>query len=103
MLVESFPQASSQLEYSLWCNTGSALAYIWLAHNPVEVLNERLSLLVGCYALTMVIRVLNKDQPWFDDQCRHAFRLKLEADLRWTRNRSRVNWEEFVLCQVHES
>ena len=42
----------------------------------------------------------NKDKPWFDDQCRHAFGLKQEAYLRWTRDRSRVNWEEFVRCQV---
>ena len=38
--------------------------------------------------------------PWFDDQCRHAFGLKQEAHLRLTRDRSRVNWEEFVRCQV---
>ena len=38
----------------------------------------------------------NKDKPWFDDQCRHAFGLNQEAHLRWTRDRSLVNWEEFV-------
>ena len=42
----------------------------------------------------------NKDKPWFDDQCRQAFGLKQEAHLRWTRDRSEVNWEEFVHCQV---
>ena len=42
----------------------------------------------------------NKDKPWFDDQCRHAFGLKQEALLRWTRDCSRVKWEEFVRCQV---
>ena len=42
----------------------------------------------------------NKDKPWFDGQCRHAFGLKQEAHLWWTRDRSRVNWEEFVHCQV---
>ena len=40
----------------------------------------------------------NKDKPWFDDLCRHAFSLKQEAHLRRTRDRSRVNWEEFVRC-----
>ena len=49
---------------------------IWLSDNPVEVFNEHLSLLVGHYVLTKVIRVRNKDKPWFDDQCRHAFGLK---------------------------
>ena len=48
----------------------------------------------------MVTYVHNKDKPWFDDQCRHAFGLKQEARLRWTRDRSRLNWGEFVLCQV---
>ena len=47
---------------------------IWSADNPVEVLNEHLSLLVGRYVPTKVIR----DHP------------------QWTRDRSRVNWEEFV-------
>ena len=73
---------------------------IWLADNPVEVLNEHLSLLVGHYVPTKVIRVRNKDKSWFDDQCRHAFGVKQEAHLWWTRDRSRVNWEEFVRCQV---
>ena len=63
-------------------------------------MNEHLSLLVGRYVPTKVIRVHNKDKPWFDDQCRHAFGLKLEAHLRWSRNRSRVNWEEFVRYQL---
>ena len=30
----------------------------------------------------------------------HAFGLKQEDHLRWTRDCSRVNWEEFVCCQV---
>ena len=36
---------------------------IWLADNPVEVLNKHLSLLVGRYVPTKVIRVCNKDKP----------------------------------------
>ena len=73
---------------------------IWSAENPVEILNQHLLLLVGRFVPTKVIRVRNKDKPWFDDQCKHAFGLKEEVHLRWTRDRSRVNWEEFVLCQV---
>ena len=73
---------------------------IWLSGNPVEVLNEHLSLLVGRYVPTKVIRVRHKDKPCFDDQCRHTFDLKQEAHLRWTRDRSRVNWEELVRYQV---
>ena len=41
-----------------------------------------------------------KDKHWFDDQCRHAFGLKQEAHLRWTRDRSRVNWEDFLRYEV---
>ena len=70
------------------------------ADNPVEVLNEHLLLLVGCFVPTKVIRVRNMDKPWFDDHCRHAFGLKQEAHLRWTRDSSRVNFEEFVCCQL---
>ena len=74
---------------------------IRLADNPIEVLKEHLFLLlVVRYVPTNVIRVLNMDKPWFDDQCRHTFCLKQDAHLRWTRDRSRVNWEEFVRCQV---
>ena len=71
---------------------------IWLTDNPVKVLNNHLSLLVGRYVSTKVILVSSNDKPWVDDQCRLAFGLKQEADLRWTRDRSRVNWEEFVRC-----
>ena len=49
-----------------WCNT-------WSADNRVDVLNEHLLQLVGRFVPTKVIRVRNKDTPWFDDQCRHAF------------------------------
>ena len=73
---------------------------IWSSDNPVEVLNEHLSILVGRYVPTKIIRVRNKDKPWFNDLCRRAFDLEQEAHLRWTRDRSRVNWEEFVRCHV---
>ena len=73
---------------------------IWSSHNPVEVLNEHLSLLVGRSVPTKIISVRNKDKPWFDDQCRRAFDLKQEAHLRWIRDHSRVNWEEFVRSQI---
>ena len=42
----------------------------------------------------------NKDKPWFDDQCWHAFGMKQGAHIRWTRDHSRVNSEEFVCCIV---
>ena len=49
---------------------------------------------------TKVIRVNNKDKPWFYDKCMPAYGLMQEEHLRWTRDHSRVNWEEFVHCQV---
>ena len=76
---------------------------IWLSDNPVEVLNEHLFLLVGRYVPTKVIRVRRKDRPWFHNQCRHAFSLKQEAHLRWTRDRPRVTWKEFVRSQVRDN
>ena len=56
-------------------------------------------LIVGICVPTKVIHVCNKDKSWFDDQCRHVF-FKQQAHLQWTRDHSRVNWEEFVSCQV---
>ena len=42
-----------------WCN-------IWSVDNHVEVLNEQLSLLIGCSVPTKVIHVHNKNKPWCD-------------------------------------
>ena len=69
-----------------WNTVGGALQdmpwrNIWSDHNPAEVLKENLSLLFGRYLLTKIIRVRNKDKPWFDDQCRRAFDLKQDAHL----------------------
>ena len=60
---------------------------IWCAVNPVEVMNQHLSLLVERFVPTKVIRVLINDKPWF----RRAFDFKQEAHLRWSRDRSRIN------------
>ena len=57
-------------------------------------------LLARRFVPAKVIRVRNKDKPWFDDQCRHAFGLKQKAYLRWTSDRSWVKSEEFVHCPV---
>ena len=46
---------------------------IWSADSPVEVLNKHLSLLVGRYVPTKVIRVPMEDKPMFENQCRLAF------------------------------
>ena len=52
----------------LWCN-------IWYADSPANVFIEHLSLLVGRYVSTNVIRVHNKDKPWFSGQNGHDFDL----------------------------
>ena len=46
---------------------------VWSADNPVERFNVHLSLLVERFVRTKVIRVLDKDKPWFNDDCRLAF------------------------------
>ena len=69
---------------------------IWSADNPVEWLNVYLSLLVERFIPTKVIRVRNEDKPWFNDDCRLAFDIKQGAHIRWTRDHSRVNWDDFV-------
>ena len=91
-----------QVNWNTVCGAKQDLPWrnIWSDDNLAEVLNEHLLLLVGRFVPTKVIRAHNKDKPWFDDQCRHAFGLKQEAHLRWTRDCSRVNWEEFVCCKV---
>ena len=91
-----------QVNWNTVCDAKQDLPWsnIWLADNPVEVLNKHLSVLVGSYVPTKVSCGNNKDKPWFDHQCRHALGLKQEAHIRWTRDSSLVNWDEFVHCQV---
>ena len=55
-----------------------------------------LSLLIGRYVSSKVVHVHNRQKPWFDEKCRGAFVLKQEIHLRWIRDSSLVNWEEFV-------
>ena len=91
-----------QVNWNTVCGAMQDLPWrnIWSADNPVEVLNEHLLLLVGHFVPTKVVRVRNKDKPWFDDQCRHAFGLKHYAHLRWTCDRSRLKREVSVRYQV---
>ena len=72
---------------------------IWRADNPVERLNVYLSSLLERFVRTKMIRVRNKDKPWFNDDCRLTFDMKQGTHLQWTRDRSRVNWDEFVHYQ----
>ena len=72
---------------------------IWSADNPVERLSVHLSLLVERFVLTKVIRVRNKDKPWFNDDFWLAFDIKQGAYLRWTHDRFRVYFDELVHCQ----
>ena len=41
----------------------------------------------------------NKAKPWFNDDCRLAFDIKQGVHLRWTRDQSQVNLDEFVHYQ----
>ena len=66
------------------------------ADNPVERLNVHLSLLVEHFVPTKVTHVCKKDKPLFNDDCRFAFDIKQRAHLRWTRDCSLVNRDEFV-------
>ena len=67
---------------------------IGLGDNPVEVLNKHLSLLVGRYVPTKVIRV----------RTRISLGLMINAGMLLPSIRSlifsRVNWKEFVRCKV---
>ena len=90
-----------RVNWSAVCDAIGVLPWrsIWSADKSVERLNEHLSLLVDRFVLTKVIRVYNKNKPWFNDDCRLAFDITQGAHLRWTRDCSRVNWDEFVHYQ----
>ena len=87
-----------RVNWSAVCDATGVLPWrsIWSADDPVERLNVHLSLLVERFVLTKVIHVRNRDKPWFNDDCRLAFDIKQGAHLQWTRDRSQVNWDEFV-------
>ena len=61
-----------RVNWSVVCDAIGVLPWqsVWSANNPVERLNVHLSLLVERFVPTKVIRVLNKDKPWFNDDCR---------------------------------
>ena len=90
-----------RVNWSAVCDAIGVLPWrsIWSAYNPVERLNVHLSQLVEHFVPTKMIHVSNMDKPWFNDDCRLAFDIKQGAHLRWTRDRSRVNWDEFVLTR----
>ena len=54
------------------------------------------------YQLRSFVCATIKEKPWFGDQCWCDFGLK-RAHLRRICERFRVNWEEFVRCQVRAS
>ena len=67
-----------RVNWSAVCDSIGVLPWrsIWSADNPVERLDVHLSLLVERFVPTKVIRVRNKDKPWFNDDCRLAFDIK---------------------------
>ena len=82
-----------RVNWTAVCDAIGVLSWrsIWSVDNPVERLNVHLSQLVERFGPTKVIRVRNKDKPWFNDDCRLAFGIKQRSHLWWTRDRSRVN------------
>ena len=90
-----------RVNWTAVCNAIGVLPWrsIWSAANPVERLNVHLSLLVERFVPTKMIRVRNKEKPWFNDDCRLAFVIKQGVHLRLTHDRSRINWDEFLHCQ----
>lgn len=52
-------------------------------------------MLIEGFISNKVIRMRNKNKLWFNDDYRRAFDLNQEAHPRWTRDRSRGNWNEF--------
>ena len=63
-----------RVNWAVVCDAIGVLPWrsIWSADNPAERLNVHLSLLVERFVPTMVIRVRNKDKPWFYDDCIYA-------------------------------
>ena len=101
MLINRRVLLKHRVKCSAVCDAIGVLPWrsIWSADNPAERLNVHLSLIVERFVPTMVIRVRNKDKPWFNDDCRLTFDIKQGARLRWTRDHSRVNSDEFVHYQ----
>ena len=64
--------------------------------NPMSKLNGMLISILGRHVPRKVIKIRTSDQPWFDESCRLAYHNKQTKFKIWRRNRSRVNFENFV-------
>ena len=64
--------------------------------NPMSKLNGMLISILGRHVPRKVIKIRTSDQPWFDESCRLAYHNKQTKFKIWRRNRSRVNFEDFV-------
>ena len=63
---------------------------------PMHRLNQMLMPILERHVPRKVIKIRTNDQPWFDDTCRRAYHDKQTKFNIWRRNKSRVNYENFV-------
>ena len=64
--------------------------------DPVDTLNNAFCKIIEHRIPTKVIRLRSGDKPWFDAGCRHAHCEKQAAYRRWSRHRTRENWDLFI-------
>ena len=69
--------------------------------NPMDKLNTELVGIVNRRVPTKIIRSRLRDKVWFNDDCRVAFQDKQTAYNLWSRNRSRLLWEDYVRVRDH--
>ena len=84
-----------RVNWSAVCDEIGVLPWrrVWTADNPVEILKVHLSLLVERFVLTKVIRVRNKDKPWFNPfspRKKNSLKLQMTAGLHSTSSRGPI-------------
>ena len=89
-----WPRVNRDLEDINW-------SHIYKSPDPAIELNNILSSIIDRRVPTKTIRRRLSDKAWFNEDCVNAFNDKQSAYRLWTRNRSRLLWDNYVQQRRH--
>ena len=67
---------------------------------PITALNTKLLDILKRRVPVKRLRIRSNDKPWFDAECRRAYDQKQTSYRIWSRDRSAVNWNNFVALRT---
>ena len=69
--------------------------------NIIDALNTALVDIINHTILSKIIRCRLRDKVWFNDDCGIAYQEKQSAYRLWSRNKSRLLWENYARLRSH--